>query len=53
MLYAYWPAGTVDFDDVIVKQIAPASPGDQRRERRPSLETKVRTEELPAPSGSR
>lgn len=24
MLYAYWPAGTVDWDDVIVKQVAPA-----------------------------
>jgi len=23
MLYAYWPAGTVEWDDVIVKQIAP------------------------------
>ncbi len=23
MLYAYWPAGTVDWDDVVVKQIVP------------------------------
>ncbi len=23
MLYAYWPAGTVDWDDVVVKQVAP------------------------------
>ena len=46
MLYAYHPAGTVDWDDIIVKQIKPAPKGRQK-ERRPSLETKVRSEDLP------
>lgn len=45
MLYAYYPAGTVDWDDVVVKQIRPA-PASQDKVRRPSLETKVRTEEV-------
>lgn len=26
MLYAYWPAGTVDWDDIVVKQIGPVPP---------------------------
>ena len=46
MLYAYWPAGTVEWDDVIVKQIAPAPPRKGEKDRRPSTETKVRTREM-------
>ncbi|MHB1033167.1 MAG: hypothetical protein ACYC35_03995 [Pirellulales bacterium] len=46
MLYAYWPAGTVDWDDVVVKQIVPASPSVKLKEKRPSLETKVTTKEI-------
>jgi hypothetical protein len=47
MLYAYLGAGVVEFDDVVIKQIAPApSPGEQNQERRPSLETKVTTKEI-------
>lgn len=46
MLYAYWPAGTVDWDDVVVKQIVPPNSTGQRKLRRPSLETKVRSEQL-------
>ena len=45
MLYAYWPAGTVEWDDVIVKQIVPAPPRKGAKDRRPSTETKVRTRE--------
>jgi hypothetical protein len=45
MLYAYWPAGSVDWDDIVVKQIAPP-PRTAPKTRRPSLETKVRSEEL-------
>ncbi len=46
MLYAYWPAGAVDWDDVVVKQIKPPPANQKPKDRRPSLETKVRTEEL-------
>lgn len=46
MLYAYWPAGSVDWDDVVVKQVAPAPPRTGEKDRRPSTETKVRTREL-------
>jgi hypothetical protein len=46
MLYAYWPAGSVDWDDIVVKQIAPRPATAKPKERRPSLETKVRSEEL-------
>ena len=49
MLYAYWPAGSVDWDDVIVKQIAPAPPRKGEKDRRPSTETKVRTREMEDP----
>ncbi len=45
MLYAYYPAGTVDWDDVIVKPIRPA-PLSKDKTKRPSLETKVLTEEV-------
>jgi hypothetical protein len=45
MLYAYWPAGSVDWDDVVFKQVAPAPPRKGEKDRRPSTETKVRTRE--------
>ena len=45
MLYAYWPAGSVEWDDVVVKQIRPAPPHSEK-DRRPSTETKVRTKEM-------
>ena len=48
MLYAYWPAGAVDWDDVIVKQIKPPPKNQDPKVRRPSLETKVLTEEVEA-----
>ena len=46
MLYAYWPAGTVDWDDIVVKQVAPAPAGKGEKDQRPSLNTKVRTKDL-------
>jgi hypothetical protein len=46
MLYAYWPAGTVDWDDVVVKQIVPPPSRSGEKEQRPSLETKVRTKDM-------
>ncbi len=42
MLYAYWPAGTVEWDDVAVKQVAAAPAGKANTNRRPSPETKAR-----------
>ena len=51
MLYAYWPAGSVEFDDVVVKQIGPPPPDVKYKVRRPSLETKVLTEELDRTKG--
>jgi len=46
MLYAYWPAGVVEWDDVVVKQVAPPLAGRREKDRRPSLETKVRSREI-------
>ncbi|MGO9465273.1 MAG: hypothetical protein ACLQVF_14110 [Isosphaeraceae bacterium] len=46
MLYAYWPAGIVEWDDVVVKQVAPLPAGRREKDRRPSLETKVRSREI-------
>lgn len=46
MLYGYLGAGTVDFDDVVVKQVVPASPGEGTKRRRPSMETGVTIEEM-------
>jgi hypothetical protein len=42
MLYGYWPAGTVEWDDIIVKQIVPPRAGIPKVPR-PSLESKVRS----------
>lgn len=47
MLYAYWPAGTVEWDDVVVKQVVQPPANTKPKEQRPSLETKVRTKDLP------
>ena len=47
MLYAYWPAGTVEWDDIVLKQVAPQPANTKSKEQRPSLETKVRTKDLP------
>lgn len=44
MLYGYYPAGTVEWDDIVLKQISPPRP--RTEEARPSLETKVRTKDL-------
>jgi hypothetical protein len=46
MLYAYVGAGVVEFDDVVLKQIVPASPGGEHQEPRHSLGTKVTVEEM-------
>jgi len=45
MLYAYLGAGVVEFDDVVVKQIRPASPGGEKVPRH-SLETGVTIKEM-------
>ena len=47
MLYAYIGAGTVDFDDVVVKQIVPGSAGTVvNKQRRHSSETKVTIKDM-------
>ncbi len=46
MLYAYLGAGVVEFDDVVVKQIVPVSPGGHDKDRRHSLETTVTVKEM-------
>lgn len=46
MLYAYLGAGVVEFDDVVLKQIIPPSPGAGHKAPRHSLETKVTIEEM-------
>ncbi len=48
MLYAYLGAGVVEFDDVVVKQIVPASPGSGEKVRRHSLDTGVTIKEMEA-----
>lgn len=45
MLYGYLGAGTIEFDDIVIKQIRPASPG-VRKELRHSLDTNVTLEEM-------
>jgi len=50
MLYAYWPAGSVCWDDIVVKQIAPP-PVTAPKARRPSLETEVLSDEGKHSSG--
>jgi hypothetical protein len=46
MLYAYWPAGAVDWDDIVVKQIKPPTDDSSQKVKRPSPETKVLSEEI-------
>ena len=46
MLYAYLGAGVVDFDDIVVKQILPPSPGEQQKELRHSLASPVTIKEM-------
>jgi hypothetical protein len=46
MLYGYLAEGTLDWDDVIVKEIMPPPQAQTPTIRRPSLETKVRSDEL-------
>ncbi len=48
MLYAYLRPGTVDFDDVVVKQIVAASPGDRKKASRQSSASNVTDEEVEA-----
>ncbi|MCL4193020.1 MAG: hypothetical protein KJZ87_14895 [Thermoguttaceae bacterium] len=46
MLYAYLGGGVVEWDDVVLKQIVPASPGESKRVRRHSMESTVTIEEM-------
>ena len=46
MLYSYLGGGVVEFDDVVVKQILPASPGESEKVRRHSMETGVTIKEM-------
>jgi hypothetical protein len=46
MLYAYLGAGVVEFDDVVLKQIVPASPSDSKKDRRHSMESDVTLKEM-------
>jgi hypothetical protein len=46
MLYANWPAGAVDWDDVVVKQIKSPTDDSNQKVKRPSLETRVLSEEI-------
>jgi len=46
MLYAYHPAGVAEFDDVVLKQIVPASPGETAKNRRHSMESDVTIKDM-------
>lgn len=46
MLYAYLGAGTVEFDDVVIKQIIPPSPGESKKDPRRSLASGVTLKEM-------
>ena len=46
MLYAYLHPGEVEFDDVVVKQIVPASPGESAKVRRPSSQSKITVRQM-------
>ena len=48
MLYAYLGGGEVDFDDVVVKQILPASAGQAVHAPRPSQESNVTIQQMEA-----
>jgi hypothetical protein len=46
MLYAYHPAGVAEFDDVVLKQIVPPSPGESNKDLRHSMESDVTIEQM-------
>jgi len=46
MLYAYLGGGVVEFDDVVLKQIVPASPSESKKDPRHSMESDVTLEEM-------
>jgi len=46
MLYAYLGGGVVEFDDIVLKQIVPPSPGEGKQDTRPSLATKVTDKQI-------
>jgi len=46
MLYGYLGAGVIEFDDVVLKQIVPASPHETIKDPRHSLETTVTMKEM-------
>ena len=46
MLYAYLHPGVMEWDDVVVKQIMPVSPGEGPGERKHSIGTKVTIKEM-------
>jgi hypothetical protein len=46
MLYAYLSPGEVEFDDVVVKQVVPPSPGERAKVRRHSRESKITVKEV-------
>ncbi len=46
MLYAYLGGGVVEWDDVVVKEIVPASPSQSKKQLRHSLDTKITIEEM-------
>ena len=46
MLYAYLGAGVVEFDDVVLKQIVPAAPGESEKAPRHSMESNVTIDQM-------
>ena len=46
MLYSYLGAGVVEFDDIVLKQIVPASASDRKKERRHSQDSSVTIKEM-------
>jgi hypothetical protein len=46
MLYAYLGGGVVEWDDVVLKQIVPASPSETKKDPRHSMESAVTIEEM-------
>ena len=46
MLYSYLGAGVVEFDDIVVKQIAPASASDRKTDPRHSQDSSVTLKEM-------
>ena len=46
MLYGYLGAGVVEFDDVVLKQIVPASPSETRKDPRHSMQSTVTLKDM-------